>query len=607
MLLNVSRLLLVQLRRDMRTSLSDISRQCVRYIRGRAKAVNWRFEILFLGVILLVISLCLSLWFRAPGLPQSHEYFSHAVRTALYAEHFRNGDVFPIWFSSDGLGLGSPLALFYHKTFYYVAGVLYAVSGAVKFALVIALAVFMLIGAYGMRAATRLFTGNAVLMIASASALLLSQYAFTDWLIRAAMAEFSAMMLIPWLLWWCLLLARHGRFSMAIVPILLLLFHAHNVTALFSVPLIAVAVGVYIFRTGRSGVHAVWRRATVCAALFAILLVPQFMLQAVFLEDYDPSKITQAGYQASLNIRPLHEYLHDADYVWLTSWENVTVQIDRPVLLSLAAILGVALYCRLNGRKNAFINMRRIRPDIAVLGLSLAVFIFFQTALSRPIYESIGFLQFLQFPWRLLAYITPLGILLAVAFASLVRNERLLLGLGIGWIVAFAAWSPIPQQFRYRFFTPSEVQAYISGVRPDLTGGMLAGIGEYYPIVTDPDGRVLTSQETVALYQGLYKNGNLLQVKTGDCYLEPLDMQVLEPAERNFTYTCTTAATVALPVSYNRMSIVWSVDTEKHTTEKLPYTRQDDDPRIIVRLEPGKGRLRVELPNVVTLTRKVLQ
>lgn len=561
--------------------------------------IDWRFEALFLGLVLFGIVLSLSLWMREAGLPRSHEYFNHVIRTALYAEHFRQWDLFPIWFSSDGLGMGTALPVFYHKTFYYLAGMVFVAGVSIKTALLVTVACFMIVGAYGMRYCAGLLQTGKLLMVASALALIFSQYVFTDWLVRAAMAEFSAMMLIPWLIWWCLLLIRDAKFSWAIVPILFLLYHGHNVTAVFSTILLGSTVVLFAFRYRWPGIRRNARKAAVSIALLALLMMPQVLLQTSLMADYDPTKITQAGYQASQNILPITRYFHDADYVWLKSWEFITVQLDRPVLVTLIAAVVTIVIARLMGKQY------RLRAWygrhgwlLLTLAVPFAVYLFLQSAWSRPVYEHIAVLQLLQFPWRLLAYVTPIGILLTIMVLAAISNTKTRFAVVMIWLASFVLLSPLTQRFQYPFYGPSEVNDYISGERMDLTGAVLAGIGEYYPVVQDGTGQTLGSQETLTLYQQLYAEDRQLEVLSGDCTVSALPaVPALEIQTRQFSLDCRKGSEVALPISYNRFSDL-RLQQADGTSDLLDAHRRSDDPRLIIRVGAVKGVLSVDLPRL---------
>ena len=109
----------------------------------------------------------------------------------IYATHFRHGDLYPVWSSSDAYGMGTPVPLFYQRAFFTVGGLVFIVlGGALKPTLVVTLGIFMAIGAYGMRKALSLVTESRLLMVVGSVGFLLSNWTFSEWLLRADLAEF---------------------------------------------------------------------------------------------------------------------------------------------------------------------------------------------------------------------------------------------------------------------------------------------------------------------------------------------------------------------------------------------------------------------------------
>ena len=113
---------------------------------------RWVFEVAYVVLLLTAVGLILSIVGRRSGWPISQAYYNELILVQLYAAHFRHLDFFPIWSSSDGLGLGTPVLLFYQKAFFYVSGMLFILfGGALKTVLVVSIGLFLVVGAYGMR------------------------------------------------------------------------------------------------------------------------------------------------------------------------------------------------------------------------------------------------------------------------------------------------------------------------------------------------------------------------------------------------------------------------------------------------------------------------
>ncbi|MBI1857010.1 hypothetical protein HY003_01180 [Candidatus Saccharibacteria bacterium] len=560
------------------------------------------FEAVFFMVTIIAIIACLSPILRHSGLPQNHEGLAFVERTYIYADHFRQGDFVPIWSSSDAYGMGTPLPLFYHKTFYYVSGLLFIILQSIKLAIVSSMALFMLVGVYGMRFCVRkLGNRDKLVLLIVPQLLLFSNYTFSNWLVRGAMAEFSAMMLIPWLLLWCLILVKDKKFTLWIVPVMFLLVEAHNVTALFGTVLLFLALCIFLIST-KGGVNLVWKRAVIAGGMLILLLVPQFALQAVFLKDYNPGKITQSGYLASENFRDPKLYFYDSKYVWLNNWQQLNTQIDLSISVLVAiAMLAIFTFIIFRVRKGIVSVKRFLDPSSLFFIGSLLVLIVLQLKIAKPVYQALPPLEFLQFPWRLLSYIAPLSILLIALALSKFKGGLYLRIFVIIWLGSFLVFSPISNHFKYDFFSSSFITGRHS-IRSSGLEGDLLGIGEYLPNVHQ-DGHIFTSKETLELYTSYYSSGKQTSVINGSCQIYSLPRKEFEQKTIKFSVTCAGLATVALPVSYNRLSKIIDLESSK----EIPSFRREDDPRLLINI-PGavnKQVIVVELPTISHIVKRL--
>jgi hypothetical protein len=82
-----------------------------------------------------------------------------------------------------------------------------------------------------------------------------------------------------------------------------------------------------------------------------------------------------------------------------------------------------------------------------------------QLSLSTPIYNSLRYLQILQFPWRMLTLVVPIGIILVVAMLEalfrLVRGVAITYLTSVAWLVSFVALSPVFASFHDYAFVPT--------------------------------------------------------------------------------------------------------------------------------------------------------
>lgn len=555
------------------------------------------FEVLFFIIVSIAILLCLTLIFRRQGWPQNHEGLAFIMRSEIYADHFKQGDLFPIWASADANGMGTPLPLYYHKTFYYLSGALLALFGSAKLAIWLTISVFMYVGAYGMRFCAAVLSSRKSLVAMAVLLFLFSNYLFSNWLVRGAMAEFTAMMLVPWLLWWCLNVIKNQKLSFSIVPIFYLLFQSHNITALFSMVPLTLACAYFIYVKRKESVHPLIKFIAICSFALFLLILPQIVIQAIFLHDYDPSKITQMGYLASDNFRPINAYVGDG-YVWLRNWQELNVSLDKFVWAVIVVGLVTYIIKFIQGKRwQSNFKKININPSVVFLIVSLMIYLVLQLPASASIYKAITLMQFLQFPWRLLSYITPLSILLCVVVIGwMTKNSK-----PIQYIVAIFVLvgtllvSPLSYHYGYSFFSTNVINDNLT-TREQGLGSDLLGIGEYLPKVYDSQGKELSTMETVKRYQQLVSS----EVPTnGSCKVTDIKpRQRFEDMHRVFSVSCLTPNYVYLPISYNVLSKVYI--SSGQSKKLLPVTRAKTDPRMSVYIKSTQPqKVTVDLPKIL--------
>jgi hypothetical protein len=243
-----------------------------------------------------------SLWhlWHGTGWPTNHESLSWGLRTLVYVRHFAWFDLLPIWSTADGWGFGSPQPLLYLKLFYLVAAVLATVSGSLKVGLVCALLVFLTAGAVGTYLTLHSLGATRGAALAAGGCLVLANYIVTNWLVRGALAEASAAMVVPWLFLFFSRTLQSGRMRVGLGVSIALLWLGHSVLAYFSVLLLGAAY-VVLATSGAApwsvlSPRAAWPAIAACLVLATPWLVPL----AILGPDYDVSRILAFPY------RPIH-------------------------------------------------------------------------------------------------------------------------------------------------------------------------------------------------------------------------------------------------------------------------------------------------------------
>ncbi|QRN96819.1 hypothetical protein JRI60_48910 [Archangium violaceum] len=362
------------------------------------------------------------------GWPENHEGLSIFERAEGFRRAYAAGDFFPLWTPFCHLGHGSPWPFFYHRLFNTLSGGLGWMVGSAYRGVQLALMLVLFVGASGMAAAARRLGASARVQVLAAFLLCFSHYAFFDWLIRNATAEFSAMMLYPWLLWGCLRLHSEGRGGGWVGLVLAALFYAHTVMFLYAFLTLAVALGLMVARQG-------WRPtliATGQAALVVLVLCAPYALLMVRLEKHFNTGALNI-FSPEREFVSLARYFWDGEFRWGRQWKGITPELGPALLTGLAVLGGVALASR--------DGLRSRVTGLTFLSLTAAVYAVLQVPLSVPFYRVVPFAKLLQFPWRLVGFLTVVLVLvLCVLVEDAVRRGgwRRTLALGVAGLAVLA-------------------------------------------------------------------------------------------------------------------------------------------------------------------------
>jgi hypothetical protein len=586
---------------------------------------RWAFEVVFGIASLLSSASIVSLLARHSGWPIGEAWGNPLIEVQIYAAHFRHHDFFPIWSSSDAYGLGTPVLLYYQKAFFYVAAPLYMLSGSLKTALTLAIVAFLLVGAYGMRLAVGTITNSRLLLLVGPVGFLFTNYVFTDWLVRGDLGEFSALMVVPWLLWWCLNLVRNRRASLLIIPIMVVLVDAHNAIALLSLILLTVTFVVFVLTSGVGALRAASPRLIASVVAVTIILGPMLLAELKFAKYYEPAvAVSHYGANVSKNFYSTASYFYNGSYRWLAdNPKPVTVQIDFALWVPIAiGLMSLLVACLLSRRRRGHFALTRYFcvPVLLLLLVTLLIYFLLQLRASLFVYDILSPLQVIDYPYRMLAFITPMALLVVMSMAeALFRTHphRVILRvLPVLWLAALIAQSPLTSSFRVNYSAldrlgGERVQADSSAFPPTslftapkymtyshyglfVFGGTL--YGEYLPKVMDGHGHVRYS--AAPIYNRLHSLG--LEAQS----LGRARCSVVEPPTpfESLTVTyrlrCSSPTRLALPISYNDYTAIFAMGPHGQL-RKVTYTHVSTDPRIIIEVPSSRPMtLLVHLPTL---------
>jgi hypothetical protein len=371
------------------------------------------------GLLLLASLLAGARILVLPGWPENHDGFASFHRVETFRRAFADGNFLPLWAPLAENGYGSPFPFFYHRLFNSAAGVVAVATGSAYVAVKVLIPLLLFGGALGMRRALLAMGLQEFHAACGAILLVFSNYTYTDWVVRGAFAEFTAFMLVPWLALAALgLVQGKPRAGWWLGAALSAMFFAHAVLFVFSFVVVLVAfLGALVLKTDR-------RRAILDlgqAALVVLTLTGPFLLGIrLFGQDLAVDRQRTGMFTVFRNFVPLDEYLYDRLGGWTPGMTGYSVEIGRGfnslALLSFAAV-AVGLARRHVSRARA----KQLSPAwFLVLGSALCCFLL-QTPLAAPLYRFVPPLQFIQFPWRLLVFLTVASISILCLSADLLE------------------------------------------------------------------------------------------------------------------------------------------------------------------------------------------
>jgi len=369
----------------------------------------WRKEIGEFFLIFLLFALLsiqtLAVLFDADGWPMAHEAGTFAMRTLITASHYKFHDFFPIYSSADNYNFGSPFLAFYHKLFYAVAATLFLIFSDIKIALAAAVWIFLMIGAGGIYGALREIKLSKISAICGGIFLIFANYTVTNWLVRGAMAEFSAAMLIPITLKYFLRMMRKEKINHGLAICLALLFYAHSVIFfyfalfLFLAALVVLRQKFFALIFNKSAISPI--------ALFFILCLPNLWVIFSFWSEYDLSLINSREYDPAIQFHPFYDYFYWNRWRYGLSFVGINCQIDLGLIIGIFVAL-IVIFWQKKFEILSAKNLASILPLLFILLLCIIL----QMPLSAFFYEHFSAAKLIQFPWRLLAIATPLLIII---------------------------------------------------------------------------------------------------------------------------------------------------------------------------------------------------
>ena len=365
-----------------------------------------------------------------PGLPPTHDGEYHVIRFFLFGEAFSDGNLYPRWASHLNNGFGVPLFNFVYPLPNYIASFFHLLGISFIDSFKLEMFVAILIGGVFFYLWSKELWGRLGGVVSSVF-YTFSPYHFVDIYIRGSVGEVWALGFFPAFLWAYANFIKSKRkiFLMLSSIFLALIIFSHNILALmfFIFALLYIIFLIFNQRNKRQLI-----RDTLYGILGGLGLSAIFWLPAIY----------ETQYVTGLQIFDIAYHFPELYQLLIPSWgsgfSGAGVQNELSYQIGAANLLAVFL--------SPIVIIHQIKgknkklPDTLFFFVCFISVLFLMLDVSLVIWQTVPFMNYFQFPWRLLSIAIIFPSILAGSIFSLGIKNNLVRKL-IAAILIFIAFS----------------------------------------------------------------------------------------------------------------------------------------------------------------------
>jgi hypothetical protein len=337
------------------------------------------------------------------NVPQTHDGMGFVFIEA-YRRAYRAGDYFPLWTPFGENGHGSAIFILYHRLHAQLAALVALQTGTIA-ALKISIPFWLMVGATGMRRYCRLHGVRPWVAWIAGLWIISSHYAISDWYVRGATAELSAYMLVPWGLRYATELFERRWSAVRLAVASGLIFFAHMIIFYFFLLTAAVVIVGGFLRVlpyGWARVRAATGRALTFGALLTCFIGP-YAAAVTYAQEF--GGVGKYGLRSQpSDFAQFPVFFKDPNHSWsrLVVEGDMSLEIGRWILLCLAVFVVLAPTAR-----------KAVWQRAGALALLAVWYLGLQHYGMTFWIDMLPGASKIQFPGRLLVYITTIAILCA--------------------------------------------------------------------------------------------------------------------------------------------------------------------------------------------------
>ena len=327
------------------------------------------------------------------GFPPTHDGEYHVIRFYEFDKALRDGDLYPRWAPDLNNAYGVPIFNYVYPLPNYFASLFHAFGTSFIDAFKMNLVLATIIGVLFFYFWTRLFFNN-IASITAASFYAFAPYRFVDIYIRGSVGEVWGLAFFPAFLWSITSFVQNKRIIYLILASVFLAgtIFSHNILALMFILFGFTYTGFLL------ALHK-WEKRLVFSSLFIFLL--GVVLAAVFWLPALAEKSYVQGlqiYNLDANFPELYQLLIPS---WGTGFSGDNLQNQMSFQIGVANLIAVFLSLVLLIR---YAKKKVENKAILLFFLVWFALVFFlMLSVSKPLWHTVPFLDYFQFPWRFLS------------------------------------------------------------------------------------------------------------------------------------------------------------------------------------------------------------
>ncbi|MEK7457948.1 MAG: 6-pyruvoyl-tetrahydropterin synthase-related protein [Patescibacteria group bacterium] len=428
----------------------------------------------FFFVVCTLILFLYPLWL--PGFPYTHDGENHLARIANYALALRQGQIPPRWAPSFWAGYGYPVFNYNYPLANILAIPLLALKVSVELTMKVLITGAMALGTWALWTVLKKRT-NGVAAAVGTIVWLSAPFTFTNVYVRGAIGEILAYAtFISAIASLDIIGKKRGVWQyLGLFLSVFSLSLAHNILALLLIPTILFKV-IWNFRPIKKHLDVV---AVITLALTSSLFFWLPALAEKNLITLDSVSVNNAYLQHFPTVDQLLTSTYRFGYSYPGPVDSLQFQIGIGVVAAVLFLILQAIVEKNTAKKKTIFS-------IVALFFTL---IFLMTSSSSFIWSHVPFLNYIQFPWRLLG-ITSLVGAIASAYAisyssSWLKYAYIFL---VGTSVVIFIRHPLPDRFTHDdlyYKTFSQTTTILDENRPKTLQIEPAGLASYAPLVED--------------------------------------------------------------------------------------------------------------------------